>query len=110
MEQATPHSTTLDYLKKIPAKELKVDQKFVRDMLNTNEDSMLVKSTIKLAHELNMLVVAEGVEDSATLEVLRNMGCDLVQGYLISRPLSPENFVHFISNLRGTVKKMNASS
>lgn len=100
-------NSTLDYLRRIPARELKIDRKFVSDILKSDEDSLLVKSTIKLAHELNMLVVAEGVEDSLTLEKLRIMGCDLVQGFLISRPLSPENFTHFVSTLSRPARKIN---
>lgn len=92
-------NSTLEYLRNIPAKELKIDQKFVRDILRDEDAYALVASTIKLAHELKMTVVAEGVEDSQTLEKLRDMGCDLAQGYLISRPLTPKQFLNFMTNL-----------
>ena len=98
-------NSTLDYLRKIPARELKIDREFVSDILTSEEDSALVQSTIRLAHKLKMKVVAEGVEDSPTLEKLRIMGCDQVQGYLISHPLSGEDFLQFISNIIGNNKK-----
>ena len=98
-------NSTLDYLRKIPARELKIDREFVSDILTSEEDSALVHSTIRLAHKLKMKVVAEGVEDSPTLEKLRIMGCDQVQGYLISHPLSGEDFLQFIANIIGNNKK-----
>ena len=100
-------NSTLDYLRKIPARELKIDREFVSDILTSEEDSALVHSTIRLAHKLKMKVVAEGVEDSPTLEKLRIMGCDQVQGYLISHPLSAEDFLLFISNIIATNKIVN---
>jgi len=100
-------NSTLEYLRHIPASELKIDRKFVSDLLHDEEDSALVMSTIQLAHDLNMVVVAEGVEDSPTLEKLRQMDCDLVQGYLISRPLPPDQFLNFLSNLRAISTKVN---
>jgi len=101
-------NSTLEYLRHIPASELKIDRKFVSDLLRDEEDSALVMSTIQLAHDLNMVVVAEGVEDSPTLDKLRQMGCDLVQGYLISRPLPSDQFLNFLSNLRAIPTKVNA--
>ena len=94
-------NSTLEYMRSIPARELKIDRTFVSHLLGSEEDRMLVRSTIQLAHKLNMTVVAEGVEDTQTLESLKAMGCDQAQGYLISRPLSPENFLQFLDNLRG---------
>jgi len=78
--------SSLSYLHKLPIDALKIDREFVTDMLNNEQDSIIVRSTIALAHNLNMKVVAEGVEDEATMKVLDNMGCDVVQGYFISRP------------------------
>lgn len=101
-------NSTLAYLRNIPAGELKIDQKFVSDIMSSGEDETLVQSTIQLAHELNMIVVAEGVEDSRTLEKLRQMGCDVGQGYLISRPLTPEHFAQYMANLQRPRTKINA--
>jgi EAL domain-containing protein (putative c-di-GMP-specific phosphodiesterase class I) len=80
--------STLDYLKKIPATEIKIDQTFVQAVENSRSDKLMVHSTIQLAHSLEQTVVAEGVEDSQTLETLAQMGCDVAQGYHIGRPMT----------------------
>jgi diguanylate cyclase len=79
--------STLSYLRDVPANELKIDRQFVSAVATGSSDRLLVASTIELAHSLGMTVVAEGVEQEDTLKTLRNMGCDLVQGYLIGEPL-----------------------
>ena len=79
--------STLEYLKKIPASEIKVDQSFIKAMKVNRSDLIMVQSTIALAHSLGRTVVAEGVEDRATLQQLEQMGCDVVQGYIIGRPM-----------------------
>ena len=80
--------STLDYLKKVPAHEIKIDQGFVKAMNDTRGDLVMVTSTVALAHSLGRTVVAEGVENRETLEVLRGLGCDAAQGYFIGRPMS----------------------
>ena len=85
--------SSLAYLKRMPLDELKVDQSFVRNMLSAKEDERIVRSIIDLAHNFDLKVVAEGVEDVATLEFLRDLGCDIAQGYLISRPLPVDQLV-----------------
>lgn len=80
--------STLDYLKKIPATEIKIDQTFVQAVENSRSDKLMVHSTIQLAHSLEQRVVAEGVEDRQTLETLAQMGCDVAQGYHIGRPMT----------------------
>ncbi len=82
--------STLDYLKKIPASEIKIDQGFIKAMNDTRSDLLMVKSTIALAHSLGRTVVAEGVENRETLDALVAMKCDAAQGYLIGRPMSYE--------------------
>ena len=82
--------STLDYLKKVPAGEIKIDQSFIKAMNDTRGDLLMVKSTIALAHSLGRTVVAEGVENRETLDALTAMKCDVVQGYLIARPMSYE--------------------
>uniref|UniRef100_UPI0035CA8A70 putative bifunctional diguanylate cyclase/phosphodiesterase n=1 Tax=uncultured Sphingomonas sp. TaxID=158754 RepID=UPI0035CA8A70 len=84
--------STLTYLKQLPLSELKIDRSFVQHAHLNRADSVLVRSTIQLAHELQLKVVAEGVEDRACLEFLRECGCDLIQGYFISRPLPLQDF------------------
>ena len=88
--------SSLAYLKRLPVRQLKIDRSFVRDMTQDPDDAMIVRSTIDLAHNLGLEVVAEGVENEATLKRLREHGCDQIQGYLISRPLSPEDFLRFL--------------
>jgi diguanylate cyclase (GGDEF)-like protein len=79
--------SSLAYLKRLPVDELKIDRTFVMGMVDDRDDRMIVHSTIELAHNLGLKVVAEGVETDACLDELRALGCDLVQGYLISGPL-----------------------
>lgn len=81
--------SSLAYLRRLPISALKIDQTFVRHLCDNEQDSVIVRSTIDLAHNLNLKVVAEGVEDSETLDLLRLMGCDEAQGYLLGRPLDP---------------------
>ena len=85
--------STLSYLKRLPATELKIDQSFVRQINSSRSDAVLINSTIKLAHELDMRVVAEGVEDQLVLEALAAMECDIIQGYHIGRPVPIEDFI-----------------
>lgn len=94
--------STLDYLKKIPASEIKIDQSFVTSMLDNRSDRVMVQSTIALAHSLGRKVVAEGVEHQAVLEALVEMKCDVAQGFAIGRPMSIENLVKRLSSARGS--------
>jgi EAL domain-containing protein (putative c-di-GMP-specific phosphodiesterase class I) len=86
----TGHSS-LSYLKQMPVEEIKLDRSFVSDMGTNKNDFTIVRSTIKLAHDLGLRVIAEGVEDQATWDLLVGLGCDLAQGYHMSRPLSEPN-------------------
>lgn len=79
--------SSLAYLKELPAEELKIDKMFVSDMTTSHRDPLIVRSTIDLAHALGLTVVAEGVESLGVLALLKVMGCDAAQGYLISEPL-----------------------
>jgi len=79
--------STLSYLKRLPLDELKIDRSFVQFAHRNRGDGVLVRSTIELAHELGLKVVAEGVEDEECLAFLREAHCDMAQGYLISRPV-----------------------
>ena len=85
--------STLEYLKKVPANEIKIDQSFVKGMLESRGDRVMVQSTIALAHSLGRTVVAEGVEQREVLEALIEMKCDLAQGFIIGRPMSFESLV-----------------
>jgi diguanylate cyclase len=79
--------STLDYLKRIPADEIKIDRSFVAMLERSQSDRIMVHSTIQLAHSLGRRAVAEGVETASVLNELRLMGCDDVQGYLTGRPM-----------------------
>ena len=78
--------SSLSYLRKMPIDALKIDRVFVRDMLLNNQDAVIVSSTIALAHNLGMDVVAEGGEDDGTMARLKENGCDQVQGYYVCYP------------------------
>jgi len=80
--------SSLAYLRRLPINLLKIDREFVFDMLSRTQDSIIINSTIALAHNLRLQVVAEGVEDLPTLKRLRKMGCDFAQGYTICKPKS----------------------
>jgi diguanylate cyclase (GGDEF)-like protein/PAS domain S-box-containing protein len=99
----TGHSS-LNYLKRLPVDELKIDKSFVRDMSTSKYDAAIVRSTIDLAHNLELHVVAEGVEDQSSLDLLKDMGCDTVQGFFKSRPLAEKIIPDFLSiNTKKTV-------
>lgn len=85
--------SSLAYLKRLPVDELKIDKSFVMGMEAGEDDAMIVRSTIDLAHNLGLTVVAEGVETAAILERLRALNCDEAQGYHIARPLPVDDFL-----------------
>lgn len=91
----TGHSS-LSRLKRLPVSELKIDRSFVKDMERDRDDATIVRSTVDLAHNLGLNVIAEGVESESTLNMLREMGCNLVQGYFISRPLPVDEFERYL--------------
>lgn len=97
--------SSLSYLKRLPVQQLKIDRSFVSDMEKDNDDATIVRSTIDLAHNLGLQTVAEGVENSATLDSLLEMDCDQAQGYLISRPLPPEDFHNFLRSSQWDIKR-----
>lgn len=80
--------SSLAYLKKLPVQTLKIDNSFIRNMLDDKQDELIVESTIHLAHSLSLKVVAEGVENAALIDRLSSMGCDEAQGYHIGRPMA----------------------
>lgn len=81
--------SSISYLKKFPACEIKIDKSFIIDMLSNEENAIIVKSTIDMVHNIGCKVVAEGVEDEETLNVLAGLGCDCFQGFHVCKPLSP---------------------
>ncbi len=101
--------SSLGYLKRMPVQQLKIDRSFVSDMIMNRDDAVIVRSTIDLAHNLGLKTVAEGVETEEVLAVLSEMGCDMVQGYLVSRPLPMEEFFLFLKNCDWIVESVSAA-
>ena len=81
--------SSLAYLQRLPMDELKVDRSFIMAMTTDQSAAVVVRSIVKLAHNLGLSVVAEGVESQAAFDALRELGCDVVQGYLLGRPMGP---------------------
>ena len=86
----------LAYLSEFPIRQVKIDRAFITDMLRNSKSHSIVRSTISMAHELGLEVVAEGVENQEQLNTLIDHGCDLIQGYLVSRPLDEEALAAFL--------------
>ena len=92
--------SSLAYLKKMPIQTLKIDLSFVQGMSNDEQDHIIVRSTVNLAHNLGLYVIAEGVEDKNTLEALREIDCDQAQGYYFSKPLSASEVMAWLDNFQ----------
>ncbi|HEX20455.1 MAG TPA: bifunctional diguanylate cyclase/phosphodiesterase [Acidiferrobacteraceae bacterium] len=88
--------SSLSYLKQLPVSEIKIDRSFVMDMTSDENDAIIVRATIDLAHNLGLKIVAEGVKDQATWEILQVLGCDIGQGYFISKPVPPGIFTKWL--------------
>jgi EAL domain-containing protein (putative c-di-GMP-specific phosphodiesterase class I)/tetratricopeptide (TPR) repeat protein len=95
--------SSLAYLKRIPADELKLDRAFVKDLHTQRRDRLLVKSTIDLAHHLGLKLTTEGIEDEETLKIVRLLGADHAQGYGLCRPVQSINLVGFLQRHDGVV-------
>jgi EAL domain-containing protein (putative c-di-GMP-specific phosphodiesterase class I) len=88
--------SSLNYLKRLPFAQLKIDQSFVRDLLTDESDKAIVETLVVLSKNLNMMLIAEGVETTEQLHYLLNKGCMKYQGYLFSKPLPIETFEEFL--------------
>ena len=88
--------SSLNYLRKFPLDSLKIDQSFVRQIANSDEDANLIKAILSMARSLNLSAIAEGVETAAELGFLKENGCELAQGYLFSKPVSAEQFTQLL--------------
>lgn len=93
--------SSLAYLKKLPLDTLKIDKSFVMDMATDDNDATIVRSTIDLAHNLGLSVVAEGIENIETLNLLIKLGCEGAQGYYFSMPQSADNFLTQLQHFNG---------
>ncbi len=89
--------SSLAYLKLLPVDSLKIDRSFVIDMLDDENDAIIVRSTVELAHNLGLKVVAEGVENVEVLDLLRAHGCDAAQGYHLARPMPARRLLHWLA-------------
>ena len=83
--------SSLGMLKRLPVRELKIDRSFITDLLEDEGDAAIVRSTVELAHNLDLRVVAEGVESAEAWDLLASWGCDVAQGYHLSRPLAEQD-------------------
>jgi len=89
--------SSLAYLKRLPAQELKIDKEFILEIDQSKRDAMLTRSTINLAHSLGMKVTAEGIESETAVALLNSMGCDIGQGYHLARPMPLERLMQFLN-------------
>ncbi|MEO8627654.1 MAG: EAL domain-containing protein [Betaproteobacteria bacterium] len=92
--------SSLAYLKRFPVQDIKVDQSFIRDITSDPDDAAIVKAIIAMAHSLDIRVIAEGVETQAQLAFLKQLKCDVFQGYLFSRPRSAEHFEELLNEFK----------
>jgi EAL domain-containing protein (putative c-di-GMP-specific phosphodiesterase class I) len=96
--------SSLSYLKRLPVHEVKIDRSFVAGLAEQGEDMVIVRAIIDLGHHLGLEVVAEGVEDQATWDLLAAMGCDLVQGWHLARPMPTAELPPWL-HTRGTTPR-----
>jgi diguanylate cyclase (GGDEF)-like protein len=89
--------SSLSYLHQLPIDELKIDQSFIKHLIDDANDRIIVRSIVELSHELGYKVTAEGVEDEATLDYLISIGCDHAQGYFVARPMSAAALTHLMA-------------
>lgn len=101
--------SSLSYIKQLPASEIKIDRSLITDLATGEADRVIVQTTIDMCHSLGYRVVAEGVEDEATANLLKGMGCDMIQGYLLSRPLPFEQMLIWLAEWHDTAAIQHSS-
>lgn len=102
--------SSLSYLKRFPIDRLKIDQSFVRDLEIDPDDRAIATAVVTLGHSLGMCVIAEGVETEQQIEILRNMGCDEIQGYYLGRPMPSDQMALLLGQDRTAKSKKSKSS
>lgn len=90
--------SSLSYIQRLPVHEIKIDRMFISNLTSSHRDPLLVRSTIELAHALDLEVVAEGIENAETLALLAAMGCDAAQGYFIGKPMPLDEFTAYLGD------------
>lgn len=100
--------SSLSYLKRLPANTVKIDKSFVIGMVQDPNDAAIVRTSVDLAHNLGLKVVAEGVETQAVMQLLIEQGCDSAQGFYFSRPVSADDFVRWLENSPWPLQKVVA--
>ncbi|MDH5517075.1 MAG: bifunctional diguanylate cyclase/phosphodiesterase [Gammaproteobacteria bacterium] len=99
--------SSLQYLTKMPVSHIKIDKSFVMKMLQNDQDAIIVRSTIDMAHNLGLTITAEGIEDEDTLQILEVLRCDHAQGYHLARPMNNQDFIgwleHYNSQLEAPI-------
>ena len=93
--------SSLAYLKDLPVDEVKIDRMFVKDMTHDRQAACITRAVIDLGHNLGQCVVAEGIEDQATQDLLASYGCDMAQGYHFCRPIAADDFLAWMSRTPG---------
>jgi EAL domain-containing protein (putative c-di-GMP-specific phosphodiesterase class I) len=89
--------SSLTRLRNLPVHEVKIDREFVRYIADSQEDLAIVRAVINLGHDLGLRVVAEGVEDEPSWRILQGLECDLIQGYLLARPMAAEEMTRWLA-------------
>ena len=91
--------SSLAYMKRLPIDYLKIDQSFIKNMMNDNEDKLITDTIVSVAQSFKLKVIAEGVEEDEQLQYLKSINCDIYQGYLRNRPVSAEDFEAMVRSL-----------
>ena len=100
--------SSLSYLRQFPIDRLKIDQSFIRNALNDQDDAAIARTIVGLGHSLNLKVIAEGVETRDHEAFLVKEGCDEVQGFRYSRPVPADKFIEFISDYNGDLSSFDS--
>ena len=98
--------SSMAQLKRLPVDELKIDKSFVLDVVNNKDDAIIVRSTIDLAHNMNLAVVAEGVESLAALTLLKEWHCDMAQGFYLSKPIAAAAFEKWLASTEYSIARL----
>jgi diguanylate cyclase (GGDEF)-like protein len=99
--------SSMAQLKRLPVHELKIDKSFVLDVINSEDDKIIVRATIDLAHNMHLKVVAEGVENLAALSLLQEYKCDSAQGFYLSKPIAAQYFEKWLDNTHYSIARLD---